>query len=82
MHGGFKASEISSSSSSAATSVVVGGSLVFISTWLVVGSRVGFSPDPMRGRAYVVPEAGGLDSEAPASESRRTASHTKPGDMQ
>ena len=41
----LKAAEISSSSSSAATKrVVVGVSLVFISTWLVVGGRVGSSP--------------------------------------
>ena len=41
----LKASELSSSLSSATTRrVVVGGSLVFISTWLVVGGRVGFLP--------------------------------------
>ena len=35
----------------------------------------GFSPDLKRDRAYVVPEAGGLVSEAGASESRRTSWH-------
>ena len=55
---------LSSIASSATTSPVVGGYLVF--------QRV-FSPDLKRHRVYIVPEAGGLVSEAGASESRRTS---------